>query len=113
VRAGGWAAGCGEDTEQEGEKQMNPSYGIIMWVIVGALAGWLGSKIMGTDSQQGGLANVIIGVIGAVVGGFVTRAFFGDNPGHTGFIASLLVAILGAVILLGLYKALVGRRVVR
>jgi uncharacterized membrane protein YeaQ/YmgE (transglycosylase-associated protein family) len=92
---------------------MNPSYGIIMWVIVGALAGWLASKIMGTDAQQGGLANVIIGVIGAVVGGFVTRAFFGDNPGNNGFIASLLVAILGAVILLGLYKALTGRRVLR
>jgi uncharacterized membrane protein YeaQ/YmgE (transglycosylase-associated protein family) len=92
---------------------MNPSYGIIMWVIVGALAGWLGSKIMGTDARQGGLANVIIGVIGAVVGGFVTRAFFGDNPGNNGFIASLLVAILGAVILLGLYKAITSRRLVR
>ena len=92
---------------------MNPSYGIIMWVIIGALAGWLGSKIMGTDAQQGGLANVIIGVIGAVIGGFVTRALFGDNPGNNGFIASLFVAILGAVILIGLYKALVRTRVTR
>jgi uncharacterized membrane protein YeaQ/YmgE (transglycosylase-associated protein family) len=92
---------------------MNPAYGIIMWVIVGALAGWIGSKVMGTDSQQGGLANVIIGVIGAVIGGFVTRAFFGDSPSNNGFIASLLVAVLGAVILIGLYKALTGRRVLR
>jgi uncharacterized membrane protein YeaQ/YmgE (transglycosylase-associated protein family) len=92
---------------------MNPSYGIIMWVIVGALAGWIGSKVMGTDSQQGGLANVIIGVIGAVIGGFVTRAFFGDSSSNNGFIASLLVATLGAVILIGLYKALTGRRVLR
>jgi uncharacterized membrane protein YeaQ/YmgE (transglycosylase-associated protein family) len=92
---------------------MNPSYGIIMWVIVGALAGWIGSKVMGTDAQQGGLANVIIGVIGAVIGGFVTRAFFGDNPGNNGFIASLLVAVLGSVILIGLYKALTGSRVTR
>jgi uncharacterized membrane protein YeaQ/YmgE (transglycosylase-associated protein family) len=92
---------------------MNPAYGIIMWVIIGGLAGWIGSKIMGTDAQQGGLANVIIGVIGAVIGGFVTRAFFADNPGNNGFVASLLVAILGSVILLGLYRALTGSRVAR
>jgi uncharacterized membrane protein YeaQ/YmgE (transglycosylase-associated protein family) len=89
---------------------MNPSYGIIMWVIIGALAGWIGSKIMGTDAQQGGLANIVIGVIGALVGGFVTRAMFGDNPGNNGFIASLFVAILGAVILLGIYKLVVRSR---
>jgi len=92
---------------------MNPAYGIVMWVIVGALAGWIGSKVMGTDAQQGGLANVIIGVIGAVIGGFVTRAFFGDSSGNNGFVASLLVATLGSVILIGLYKALTGSRVSR
>jgi uncharacterized membrane protein YeaQ/YmgE (transglycosylase-associated protein family) len=92
---------------------MNPSYGIITWVVIGALAGWIGSKIMGTDAQQGGLANVIIGVLGAVIGGFVTRAFLGDHAGNNGFVASLLVAILGAVILIGLYKALTGARVPR
>ena len=92
---------------------MNPAYGIVMWVIVGALAGWIGSKVMGTDAQQGGLANVIIGVIGAVIGGFVTRAFFGDSASNNGFVASLLVATLGSVILIGLYKALTGSRVHR
>ncbi|HXU80502.1 MAG TPA: GlsB/YeaQ/YmgE family stress response membrane protein [Polyangia bacterium] len=84
-----------------------------MWVIIGALAGWIGSKVMGTDAQQGGLANVIIGVIGAVIGGFVTRAFFGDSHSNNGFIASLLVATLGSVVLIGLYKALTGSRVIR
>jgi uncharacterized membrane protein YeaQ/YmgE (transglycosylase-associated protein family) len=92
---------------------MNPSYGIIMWVIIGALAGWIGSKIMGTDAQQGGLANVIIGVIGAVIGGFITRAFLGDRASNNGFVASLLVATLGSVILLGLYRALTGARIRR
>ena len=92
---------------------MNPGYGIVMWAVIGALAGWIGSKVMGTDAEQGALANVIVGVLGAVIGGFVTRALFGDNPGNNGFIASLLVATLGAVILLGLYKALGGRRVFR
>ena len=92
---------------------MNPSYGIVMWVIIGALAGWIGSKIMGTDAEQGGLANVIIGVIGAVIGGFVTRALFGDRTGNNGFIASLLIATLGSVMLIGLYKALTGSRAPR
>ena len=58
---------------------MNPEYGIILWVVIGALAGWIGSKIMRTDAQQGGFANIIIGVIGAVVGGFIARAIFGDS----------------------------------
>jgi uncharacterized membrane protein YeaQ/YmgE (transglycosylase-associated protein family) len=89
---------------------MNPSYGIIMWVVIGALAGWIGSKVMGTDAQQGGLANIIIGVIGAVIGGFVTRAVLGDSASNNGFIVSLLIAVLGSVILIGLYKALTRSR---
>ena len=90
---------------------MNPAYGIIMWIIIGALAGWIGSKIMGTDARQGGIANIVLGVIGAVVGGFVTRAFLGDSPGNNGLIASFLVALLGSVIVIGLWRALSRRRV--
>jgi uncharacterized membrane protein YeaQ/YmgE (transglycosylase-associated protein family) len=89
---------------------MNPSYGIIMWIIVGALAGWIGSKIMGTDAQQGGLANILVGVVGAFIGGFLTRLAFGDSPGNNGFIASVAVAVLGSIVLLGIYRAVVGRR---
>ncbi len=92
---------------------MNPGYGIVMWVVIGALAGWLGSKIMGTDARQGGLANVIVGVLGALIGGFVTRAMFGDSPGNNGFFASLLVALLGSVVVLGIYKAIAGPRTTR
>lgn len=89
---------------------MNPAYGIIMWIIVGALAGWIGSKIMGTDGAQGGLANIIVGVIGAVIGGFLTRSFFGDSPSNNGFIASFFVALLGSVIVIAVWKAISGRR---
>jgi uncharacterized membrane protein YeaQ/YmgE (transglycosylase-associated protein family) len=89
---------------------MNPSYGIIMWIIIGALAGWIGSKIMGTDARQGGLANIIVGVIGAVAGGFLTRVFFGDLKGNNGLIASFLVALLGACVVIGIWKAIAGRR---
>ncbi len=88
---------------------MNPAYGIIMWVIIGALAGWIGSKIMGTDARQGALANIIVGVIGAVIGGFLTRTLFGDNTGNNGFLASFLVSLLGAVVVIGIWKAVSGR----
>jgi uncharacterized membrane protein YeaQ/YmgE (transglycosylase-associated protein family) len=89
---------------------MNPSYGIIMWIIVGALAGWIGSKVMNTDSRQGGLANIVLGIIGAVLGGFLTRNFLGDSPGNNGFIASFGVALLGACLVIGVWKAVAGRR---
>jgi uncharacterized membrane protein YeaQ/YmgE (transglycosylase-associated protein family) len=89
---------------------MNPEYGIILWVVIGALAGWIGSKIMHTDAQQGGVANIVIGILGAVVGGFLTRVFFGDNPGNNGLVASFFIALAGAVILIGLRKAITGRR---
>ena len=90
---------------------MNPSYGIIMWIIIGALAGWIGSKIMGTDAKQGGLANIVIGIIGAVVGGFLTRVLFGDLRGNNGMIASFFVSLVGACIVIGLWRALSRRRI--
>ena len=89
---------------------MNPGYGIIMWIVIGALAGWIGSKVMGTDAQQGSVANVVVGVLGALIGGFITRALFGDSPGNNGFFASLLVSLLGAVVVIGVYKAIAGPR---
>jgi uncharacterized membrane protein YeaQ/YmgE (transglycosylase-associated protein family) len=89
---------------------MNPSMGIIGWIIVGALAGWIGSKLMGTDAQQGGLANIVVGVIGAVVGGFITRRFFGNNLGHNGLVASFGVALLGSCLVILAWKAVSRRR---
>ncbi len=76
-----------------------------MWIIVGALAGWIGSKIMGTDKAQGGVMNIVVGVVGAVIGGFVTRALFADNSANNGFIASFFVALLGSVLLIGIVRA--------
>lgn len=89
---------------------MNPAYGIIMWIIVGALAGWIGSKIMGTDGKMGPVANIIVGIIGAVIGGFLTSALFGDNHGNNGLFASFGVALLGACVLLAILKAVSGKR---
>ena len=81
---------------------------IIAWIIFGALAGWIASLIMNTDQEQGAVANILVGVVGAIVGGMIARAVGGF--GVTGFnFGSLLVAILGAVVLFGVYKMVAHR----
>lgn len=82
--------------------------GFIAWIILGALAGWIGSKIMNTDKEQGALANIIVGIIGALVGGFVFNMFGGSDVTGLNFY-SLLVAVIGSVIVLAIYKALRGK----
>ena len=79
--------------------------GIILWIIFGALAGWIASMIMGTNAQQGAVANIVIGIVGAVIGGFLMSVVGG--VGVSGFnLYSLLVAILGAVVLIWVVKAI-------
>ncbi|MBP9732605.1 MAG: GlsB/YeaQ/YmgE family stress response membrane protein [Candidatus Magasanikbacteria bacterium] len=79
--------------------------GIILWIILGALAGWIASLIMKTDVQQGAIGNIIIGIIGALLGGFVMSLI--GSTGVTGFnLYSLLVAILGAIILIWIIRAI-------
>ena len=80
---------------------------LIGWIIIGGLAGWIASKIMGNDAQQGVLGNIIVGVIGALVGGFV---LFWVNLGDAGFIVRLLTATVGAVILIWLLRLVTGRK---
>ncbi len=73
--------------------------GILGWMIVGALAGWLSSILVGKNDRKGCIGNIVVGVIGAFIGGFVMRIFGFD--GITRFnLWSILVATLGAVILL-------------
>lgn len=75
----------------------------LVWIIFGALAGWIASMIAGTDAEQGALGNIVVGIIGAFIGGFLMNSF--GQPGVTGFnLYSTLVAVLGAVVLLWLYK---------
>ncbi len=82
--------------------------GIILWIILGALAGWIASMIMGTNDQQGAVGNIIVGIIGAVIGGFLMQLF--GASGITGFnLYSMVVAIGGAIVLLAIYKAFTGR----
>ena len=76
---------------------------LIAWIIFGALAGWIASLIMGTNERQGAIANIVIGVVGAVVGGFIVQALGGG--GISGFnVSSLIIAIFGAIILLAIVK---------
>ncbi len=73
--------------------------GLISWLLVGGLSGWIASKIMAKNFQMGMLANIIVGIIGAFIGGIVMK-FLGQG-GVSGFnIWSLFVATLGSVILL-------------
>ncbi len=85
------------------------SWGIIGWIVLGGLAGWLASKIMSTDEQQGIVLNVVVGVVGGLIGGFLLSALGVDVEG-AGLIFSFLTALLGAVILLFVVKAVTGRR---
>jgi uncharacterized membrane protein YeaQ/YmgE (transglycosylase-associated protein family) len=82
---------------------------IFLWIIFGALAGWIASLIMGTNRRQGCLMDIVVGVVGAFLGGLVFSLFGGQ--GVTGFnIYSLLVAVLGAVILLWIVGAIRRKR---
>ena len=84
--------------------------GIIAWLIFGGLAGWIASMIMGTDAQQGLLMNIIVGIVGAFIGGFIARLLgFGDESFAFFDIGSWITAILGAIILLFIFKAVMGR----
>lgn len=79
--------------------------GIISWIIFGALAGWIASKFTGNDGNMGAFANIIAGIVGASVGGYVFGLIGGR--GVTGFnIGSLFVAVIGAVIVLAILNAI-------
>jgi uncharacterized membrane protein YeaQ/YmgE (transglycosylase-associated protein family) len=74
--------------------------GIIAWLIFGALAGWVASMIAGTNERMGCLLNIIVGIAGAFIGGFLYSLIF-QRPFVAEFdITSFVVAVLGAVILL-------------
>ena len=78
--------------------------GLIVLLVVGGLIGWVASMIMRTDGQQGIILNVVVGIVGALLAGFILTPFFGGAPITSGGISvqSVLVSLLGAVVLLGI-----------
>lgn len=81
----------------------------LAWIIFGALAGWIASIIMGKNKRMGAIANIVVGIIGAFIGGLIMN-FFGAQ-GVTGFnFPSFIVAVVGAIVLLFVVGLFTGRR---
>ena len=76
----------------------------IVWLILGGIIGWLASKVMRTDAQQGIFLNIVVGIIGAMLGGFLISPLLGvATINQNDFsLAGLLVSFLGAIILLAI-----------
>lgn len=77
--------------------------GLIIWLVVGGVVGWLASIVMRTDGQQGLLLNVVVGIVGALLAGFVVSPLLGVGTINEGIsVATFLVSLVGAIILLAI-----------
>jgi uncharacterized membrane protein YeaQ/YmgE (transglycosylase-associated protein family) len=76
----------------------------IVWLVVGGLLGWVASMIMGTNDSQGKVLNIVVGIVGAALGGFLLAPMFGTGTINQGdlSVGSLVVSLLGALILLAI-----------
>ena len=86
--------------------------GFILWLIVGGLLGWVASMIMGTNDRQGIFLNIVVGIIGAFIGGLLLAPLFGTGTINAGdfSLGSLLVSLVGAVVLLAVVNFFRKRR---
>ncbi len=73
--------------------------GIIIWLVIGGIVGWLASMIMRTDAQQGILLNIVVGIVGAFIGGLI---FSGGTINQNISVTSFIVSLIGAIILLAI-----------
>jgi uncharacterized membrane protein YeaQ/YmgE (transglycosylase-associated protein family) len=87
--------------------QLNPGFGLLGWIVLGLLAGAIASRVV-RGRGMGCFADLAVGLLGALVGGFVLSFFVSESQIY-GFIGSLVVATLGATVLLFLWRTLVGR----
>lgn len=84
--------------------------GIIIWLIVGAIAGWVAGKLVPGDEGYGVIGTIIVGIVGALLGGFIFGMVTGEDW-VTGFnIGTLVAAIVGAVIVTVVWQMITGRR---
>jgi uncharacterized membrane protein YeaQ/YmgE (transglycosylase-associated protein family) len=87
--------------------------GIILWLVIGGVVGWLASIVMRRDASQGIFLNIVVGIIGAMLGGWLLGPVIGAPSINSGELSapSLLVSFLGAVILLAIVNLISRRRV--
>jgi uncharacterized membrane protein YeaQ/YmgE (transglycosylase-associated protein family) len=84
--------------------------GLIGWIVLGALAGWIASLINKTNQAQGWIGNIVLGIVGALVGGFLWNLLTDEDSAIDFSIGSLIIAVIGALIVSYLYTMLTGRR---
>ncbi|MGC2300294.1 MAG: GlsB/YeaQ/YmgE family stress response membrane protein [Acidobacteriaceae bacterium] len=84
-------------------------HGIIAWIIIGVIAGWLTGKLM-KGSGFGFLMDMVVGLVGALIGGFVSSHMGLGGVGQHGMIMSIVIAVIGAVILTLIVRLLSGNR---
>jgi uncharacterized membrane protein YeaQ/YmgE (transglycosylase-associated protein family) len=84
--------------------------GILGWVVLGLLAGAIAKLIMPGDDPGGIIVTMLLGIIGAVIGGFIGSRIFGIGLGSFWNLRTWIIAIIGSLILLGLYRLVAGRR---
>jgi uncharacterized membrane protein YeaQ/YmgE (transglycosylase-associated protein family) len=87
--------------------------GIILWLVIGGVIGWLASIVMRTDGSQGIFLNIVVGIVGAFIGGWLIGPMVGAGTVNSGdfSLAGLLVSFLGAVVLLAIVNLITRKRV--
>jgi len=86
--------------------------GFLGWIVLGLIAGAIAKLIMPGDDPGGIIVTMLLGIIGAVIGGFLGSRFFGIGLQTFWSLQTWIVAIIGSLILLGIYRIVVGRRAV-
>jgi len=84
-------------------------HGVIAWIIIGVVAGWITGKLM-KGSGYGFIMDMVVGLIGALVGGFLSSHFGFGGVGQHGLIVSIIIAVIGAVVLTLLLRLITGMR---
>jgi uncharacterized membrane protein YeaQ/YmgE (transglycosylase-associated protein family) len=84
-------------------------HGIIAWIIIGVLAGWITGKLM-KGSGFGFFMDMVVGLVGALIGGFISNSLGFGGVGQHGLIVSIIIAVIGAVLLTWLVRLISGNR---
>ena len=84
-------------------------HGIIAWIIIGLIAGWITGKLM-KGSGFGPIMDIVVGIVGAIIGGFLATKIGIAGPGQQGLIVSIIIAVIGAVILTLILRLITGNR---